>query len=155
MPGSGSKIFAADTPAAVQAADSTDELGFTSTTYTAGTVTVGVSFTAPTSGTVLVWWGARVEANTASRSVLVSVEVREGATVGAGTVVSAASDDSAIESPQDAAAGAATRLQVSRHRLVTGLTAGMPYTVRTMHKISASGNGDVFARDVAVLPSVS
>ncbi len=141
MPGSGSKIFASDTPAAVQAADSTDELGFTSTTYTAGTV--------------LVWWGARVEANTAARSVLVSVEVREGATVGAGTVVSAASDDSAIESPQDAAAGAATRLQVSRHRLVTGLVAGQPYNVRTMHKISASGNGDVFARDVAVLPSVS
>lgn len=156
MPGAGSVIYAADTPAVASAADGTDEAGFTSTTYIPGAVVVGTSFTAPTSGIVLIVWGARVESNTASRSVLLSVEVRDGATIGSGTVVSASSDDSAIETPQDASAGSNARIQASRHRLVTGLTAGMPYNARLTHRMfGGAGNGDVFYRDIVVFPMVS
>src|ERR1051325_4298582 len=106
MPGSGSVLYASDTPAVAYVSEGTDEAGFTSTTHIPGTTQVGCTFTAPTSGIVTVLWGARVQSNTASRSVTVTVEVREGATIGAGTVVSAASDDSAIETPQDATGGA-------------------------------------------------
>lgn len=157
MPGAGSIIAAADTPAAVSDSDSTDELGATNTSYATGATTVGMSFVAPTSTKVMIIWGARIEANTATRSALVSIQVATGASIGAGSVVSAANDDSAIETPQDGgSAGALTRLQCSRHRSVTGLTPGSAYNVVVMHKIlGGAGNVDIFARDVDVFPIIT
>ncbi len=156
MPGAGSKVLASDTPAIAYVSEGTDEAAFTNTTFTAGTTPVGTTFIAPTSGVVLVFWGARLESNVASRSVTLTVEVREGATIGAGTVVSAASDDSAVETPSDATGGGNTRIQATRHRVVTGLTPNMPYNIRTMHRMfGGAGNGDIFRRDIAVLPVVN
>jgi hypothetical protein len=135
-----------DATDAVSDIDSTDETAFTDTAYALGGTTVGQSFVAPTSGAVLVIWAARIQSNTAAVRGLSSAEVRTGGTIGSGTVVSAAGDQSALET------GAADRLQASRHRLVTGLTAGSTYNVSLWHKVSSAGNATIFDRDVAVYP---
>jgi hypothetical protein len=142
----GTTVLAADTPTARTQTDSTDELGFTSTTYIQGGTVVGVVFTAPTTGRVMVIWGVRLQSNTAAVRAVASASVRNGSSIGAGTLVDGATDQSAIESAAQA------RAQASRHRTVTGLTAGSTYNAVIEHKVSAAGNGDIFDRDIAVIP---
>jgi hypothetical protein len=146
MPDAGDFVIALDFTDAVTDIEGTDETAFTDTAYALGGATTGQSFVAPTSGAVLVLWCARMQSNTASVFALSSAEVRTGATIGSGTVVSAASDLSALES------GAADRIQASRHRIVTGLTAGSTYNVSLWHRVSSAGNATIFDRNVAVLP---
>lgn len=134
--------------------EATDETGFSNTSYAPGATPCGVAFVAPTSGQVLILWGARFESNTNSVRACISISVRTGGTVGSGTVVSGTDDDNALETPQDATGGANTRTQGSRHRRVTGLTAGDTYNVQLEHKMLSAGNGDIFSRDVDVLPIV-
>lgn len=136
--------------------ESADETGFTSTTYIAGAVTVGQAFTAPTSGRVLVLWHARFESNTNNARSSVTVEVRTGDTLGAGTVVSAATDNNALETDQSANAAATngfeTRTQAGMWRVVDGLTAGSAYNAVMLHRMQSAGNGDVMERSLAVIP---
>lgn len=150
----GSTILAQDTPVPGADEEATDETGFTDTSYVAGAAaTCGTTFTAPTSGRVITLWHARFETNTVNVRVLVSVEVRAGAVIGSGTVVSAASDTSAIESgSNDTSVGGNSRMQAPMFRIVSGLTPGDTYNVRTMHRMTSAGNGDIFDRSVAVLP---
>lgn len=151
----GSTILAQDTPTPAEASQNADETGFTDTSYTAGASECGDTFVAPTSGRVLVLWHSRFETNTTNTRTLVTVEVRTGGTIGSGTVVSAASDTSALESISNDAAGGVggnARLQAGMWRIVSGLTAGDTYNVRTMHRMTSAGNGDIFDRSVAVIP---
>lgn len=150
----GDIVYAADFGTPAGDSESTDETAFTSTTYTPGATPCGTTFVAPTSGQVLILWAARLESNTNSVRACISVSVREGGTLGSGTVVSGADDDSALETPQDATGGANTRTQASRHRRVTGLTVGATYNVQMEHKMLSAGNGDIFARQVDVIPIV-
>jgi hypothetical protein len=151
----GSTVLAQDFPAPESNTQAADEAGFTDTSYTAGANVCGTTFTAPTSGRVLVLWHARFETNTTGVRATVSVEVRTGSSIGSGTVVSAASDASALESISDGdAAGVGTnaRMQAGMWRIVSGLTPGDSYNVRTMHRVSGTGSGDIFDRNVAVVP---
>lgn len=152
MPLAGQKVLAADFVGFATDNEMTDETGFTSTTYTGGGTPCGMSFTVPTSGRVLILWHARMESNTANTRVLASVAVRTGSTVGSGTDVSAASDSDAIESSESGTGGSQQRIGASSHRTLTGLTAGSTYNVRVEFKMSAAGNGDIFDRDVTVIP---
>jgi hypothetical protein len=154
MPGAGSNVNALDNTPMASDTETADELAYNSVPFIPGANQCGTTFTAPTSGRVLIFWGARMQSNTVGARVHVSVSVRTGSTVGAGTVVSAATDDSSIESVQAAtgAAGAGTRMQASRHRDVSGLTPGSVYNVQVEHKTSISASGDVYLRDVSVLP---
>lgn len=121
----------------------TSETGFTDTTYVAGANTCGTTFVAPTTGNVRIMWHARFESNTAGERVTVSMEVREGGTIGSGTVVSAATDGASLESE--------ARLAAGMWRDIFGLTPGSTYNCRTMHRITG-GNGDIFVRTIAVTP---
>lgn len=153
MPSAGDTIRALDFPATAIAEQSTDETGFTSTTYTAGSAVCGVAFVAPTSGKVRVAWAARFETNTLNVRVTVSFEMLTGSSVGSGTSVLAASDSRALESTSDdASAGNNARQQAGTFYDVTGLTAGNSYNVRTMHRMSSAGNGDIFDRQISVTP---
>lgn len=145
----GTTVKALDTPAAVAVEDATDELGFTDTVFVQGATKVGVTFTAPTTGRVLVMWTARFESNTTGL-IYVSAAVRTGATIGSGTSVSAASQTSAVSS-NTGAGGTDTRIAAAFFRVVTGLTPGNSYNAVTEHSVS-SGNGDVFDRSLAVIP---
>lgn len=150
----GTTVLAQDTPVSETVSDATDETGFTDTAaYAAGGTEVGITFTAPTTGRVVVLWHARFETNTTDVRALVSIQVREGATIGSGTIVSDTTDTSALEtSSDDTSVGSNARLQAAMFRIVTGLTAGDTYNVRTMHRMSAAGNGDIFDRSIAVIP---
>lgn len=151
MPFAGQTIRAADFDGYASTLDTTDETGFNSTAYTLGGTTVGVAFRAPTSGSVLLMWTARGRLNaTAGERVLVSAEVRTGSTVGSGTVIDAAVDDSSVEWGQ----ATNDRLSAGHQRVVTGLTAGTTYNVSLWHRnaISTASAGSLFYRSVQVTP---
>jgi hypothetical protein len=136
-------------------AETADEAAWTNTSFDSGTNVCGTTFIAPESGNVLVLWSARFQSNTNNVRAAVSVSVATGSSIGSGSVVSAASDDSAIETTQSSAATATpaeTRIQTSMFRRVTGLTAGDTYNVVVQKKVLTAGNGTVFQRDVVVIP---
>lgn len=145
----GTTIKALDTPPAVAVTDATDELAFTNTAYTQGATVVGQSFTAPTSGRVLVLWHGRFE-NNSTGFIFVSAAVRTGSTIGSGTSVSGATDESAVNT-NTGTGGFDTRIAAAMFRVVTGLTPGNSYNAVTEHRVT-SGNGDVFDRSLAVIP---
>lgn len=148
MPLAGQTILAADFDGYASATEAADETGFTNTAFSLGTTTVGTDFTAPTSGAVKITWSCRFALGTDTNLTVVSAEVRTGSTVGSGTVVSAASDSSALEIGQ----ASTTRLQASQYRVVTGLTAGSVYNVSLWHHTSSGDSATIYQRDVMVEP---
>lgn len=145
----GTTVRALDTPESVTDVETGDETGVTSTTYTDGGTITGVSFTAPTSGRVLVLWTARTEHNSTG-FIFVSVSVSTGSVLGSGTEVSAPSDGESVSS-NTGAGGGDTRVAAGCHRLVTGLTPGSVYNAITQHRVTL-GNGDIFDRSITVIP---
>jgi hypothetical protein len=117
----------------------------TSTSFTtADMTTCGVAFTAAPSGKALVHFSARIDHSTAAPGI-VSFEVREGSSIGSGTVVLAASDDRRLENhnTNQSMAGATVP--------VTGLTAGASYNARLMHR-TTSGTVTLENRRIIVEP---
>lgn len=151
----GSKILAGDFPSVTTDTEPTDET-ISATSFASGTNVCGMTFVAPTSGTVVVLWSVRMNADTggANHRVLCSVKVSTGGTIDSGTVVSAASDDSAIESPETAASGTIgqSRIACSMFRVIAGLTAGSTYNAVVQTKVAVALSGTVFQRDVTVIP---
>lgn len=151
----GKPVTPGDLPAVVDFTELADETAFTSTSYIQGAAVTGVTFTAPTSGAVRVDWRARFQSNSNNTRAAVSVQVRTGGTIGAGTIVSDADDDSALETTQSATAGttaAETRTQAGTWRRVSGLTAGTVYNAVVVHKMLSAGNATIFSRSIMVSP---
>lgn len=146
----GTTVNALDTPPTVS--DTEDgAFGFNSTTYgidadSGSYVDCGVAFTAPTTGRVVIHTNARLNNDTAALGVSVTPVVRDGSTVGSGTVIVAADDSNRITNT------GTSPLRMGVTRLVTGLTPGDSYNVRLEHKVSG-GNGDVRNRHVIVAPA--
>lgn len=131
--------------------DGSNVVGFNSTTYIPGTPVVGVTFVAPTSGAVLLTWGARLRLDSATAvTVLASVETRTGGTIGSGTVVQSASDDAALETGE----ATLSRIAASMSRDVTGLTPGATYNTRVVHRnqVSVASAATIFGRSLYVVP---
>jgi hypothetical protein len=126
----------------------TDLIAETSTSFVPGSTVCGMTFVAPRSGMVYVNVAGHIEQNTASNSSYLCAEVREGSTIGSGTVVFAANTDEGI----GVGTAAVTRIMASRENLVTGLTPGNTYNVRTMHLTTPAGSTDVFFRKIIVKP---
>lgn len=122
-----------------QVTESTDLTGITSTSFIAGSPVCGLVFVAPPSGKVWVkvygFLTVTLGANSLGRGEL-GWELREGSVIGSGSVVVAASTN--LERLISAAVGSTTGLinQASGGDayLVTGLTPGADYNVRTMHR---------------------
>lgn len=114
-------------------------------TLTGGTSPVGVAFVAPTSGKVYIHWGAGMF-NSGAGSTFCAPEIRQGATIGSGTIFAGASDNVAI-----AHAGTAEE-KTGRTRLITGLTAGNTYNVVLCYRVS-SGTGTIRSKDVSAQPT--
>lgn len=121
----------------------------TSTTYTAtltGGVTCGVVFTAPASGTIVVH-NSCDSFTSATAFIYCSFEVREGVTIGSGTVVDAADDATALKHQ--------TNFQtfgMTRSTRVSGLTPGAQYNVRQMFRVQ-SGTGTWLNKDLIAQPT--
>jgi hypothetical protein len=126
-------------------ADSTDILALSNTTFAAG-ANCGFSFVAPGTGKVWAKVSAHMETNTAD-SCYLGFEIRAGGTVGSGTVFLAA----AVDSAAGVGGVVGARTGNTREKLVTGLTPGTTYNIRTMH-LCTGGNYDIFAREIAIDP---
>lgn len=134
---------------AAQVADQeTDSGTVTSATYTAdrtGTANeAGVAFVAPTTGKVLVHINAGIFSSTGV-FCLVSFEVRNGSTIGSGTVVTAAADAYALQSYEVNEDHKGATFQVS------GLTAGNNYNAQLMYR-TQSGTLTIDRPDIIVQP---
>lgn len=118
----------------------------TSVAYILGTVTVGVAFIAPPSGSVLVHTFASID-NSAAGSGFLSPEIRLGSTVGAGTVMFAASDQNAMRNANT------EFVKFGITQMFSGLTAGTTYNVSLWHRSSVGTNTAFFNdRNVIVQP---
>lgn len=119
-------------------------------TYAPGSPECGTTFTAPDSGNVYVTVGGRIQNDTAGNTTYLSFEIRQGAVIGSGTVVLAPNSGQralAAGTPSSERAGS------SRRKLVTGLTPGAAYNVRTMHAgQAATGGCTIFNRDLLIEP---
>lgn len=122
----------------------------TSTSYTAtlsGGTAAGVAFVAPPTGKVTILF-ATAGYNSGLNDNKSAVQVREGASVGSGTIVYAATDDDMI----------LHRVSSDAYRLmnfteVSGLTAGNSYNAQMLHKVSA-GTGNFLFKFIKVIPDL-
>lgn len=122
----------------------------TATTYgittTGGTyVDCGTAFVVPWSGQVTLSWAAGT-ASSGAFDVFVSPVVRTGGTVGSGSAVAAADDNTSVRG----SGTGATR--TGADHLLSGLTAGLTYNVRLEHRVGA-GTGTISSRSVIVTPT--
>ncbi|MDQ7910265.1 hypothetical protein RB614_37805 [Phytohabitans sp. ZYX-F-186] len=118
----------------------------TSTVYTtADMTTCGTVFVAPDSGQALVHVSSRIS-NSGAGETYVSFEVRDGGSIGSGSVVRAATDASRLSS-----AGTNQRIAGASFP-VTGLTPGNTYNVRLMHRTAVANTGTLQDRFVNVEP---
>lgn len=139
----GSPIRAADFPPAVEVLETTSIDNISSTSYAAGSTQCSVTFTANTMGRAKIDWWGRMQGDGTFR-VFLGIEVRENNV--SGTVIEAASD---TEAAQTAVASTGTYPGMM---LLSGLTSGGTYFVRTMHKVAGGTTSDIFTRRIIVTP---
>lgn len=145
----GSTVTATDTPPAVS---SVVDPSFTATITAYGTATSGgtysdcaVTFTAPTSGRVVIHCAARLISTASGNGARVCVETREGSTVGSGTIVDGVGD----RGPSNYNA---VFVRVGTSRMLSGLTPGAAYNARMLHRVD-SGSGSFALRELIVSPT--
>lgn len=147
----GSQAYGVDLPSTQYDQDWTTQ-NPTTTTYVAGQPEVGVNFTAPSSGRVLVCLGAGTRTTTAvtSRAVVTFIIYSDSSD---GPVIQAADFNNGIT-------GIGTA-QISQYRyvgtfkMVEGLTPGRSYYAQVVHRSTAavaSGVVQISARDITVMP---
>jgi hypothetical protein len=145
MPLAGQTTRALDWPPAVQVSEGTDELNIVSTSYIAGGTPCAVTFTAPSSGRVLVYIWARLGNTDGTNRLFVSYQLREGSV--SGTIIRDAGDSTAVQGTPTAVTS------YGMPDLVDGLTAGGTYYIRTMHKVAGGAAvADIFDRRITVTP---
>lgn len=116
----------------------------TSTSYavTPGGAHAGFSFTAPPSGTIRVdYYGILTLETSANvlRRILASFEIRNGGTVGSGSVFHSPSDNDALRCATTLN-GQRMEIGATASRHVEGLTIGNTYNIRTMARIDNASN---------------
>lgn len=132
-------------------ASSTDD-SITSTSFIAGSSAVGLTFVAPPTGKVYVNVTAYFGQTTNQKEAIVSYSIRAGASIGAGTVFAGANGDQALVCGMAVNTSAPARLQASRRKLHTGLTAGSTYNVQIEMATTSGGACEVFNRELLVEP---
>jgi hypothetical protein len=121
----------------------------TSTSYVALAGNPGLSFTAPTSGRVIIAIGAALTGSAADTYAMMGFQVRTGAVIGSGTIIQAADNNEVVANLglSDVAA--------SHVSLVSGLTAGDPYNVQVLYKMLSGTGTAFFARRNVIVQSVA
>jgi len=108
------------------------------TSYSAYTNSAEGTFTAPPTGKIYVTVSGRLNLGNTQNYGYTSWELREGSTIGSGTVTVAADDNRAVRAGNTVTTSAPFYGQGSHRYLVTGLVAGDTYNIRTMHRSSVS-----------------
>ncbi|WP_433519034.1 hypothetical protein ACQP2T_28055 [Nonomuraea sp. CA-143628] len=144
----GTTVQALDFPPAKFNRDATDVLNVTSTTYTDGTPQISTTFTAPTSGRVLVTVGGGLRGDGTRRLHLAPV-VKE--TNDSGSTVLGPNVVTRGIGVQENATG---YVYYSRTTLLEGLKPGQLYFAKTQHKASAAAGTRGFdVRDIYITPA--
>lgn len=153
MPDIGGSVYGVDFPPSAHDQDWTVIANLTSTSFVAsqtGIPEVGVNFTAPTSGRVLVCLGvgARNNAANTDRSIVTYILYEDSS---AGPVVTAASAYSGITS---CGHGSSTAFHYGgSYMMEEGLTPGKNYYCQVVYRVTAgSGTVDIASRDITVVP---
>lgn len=150
MPTSGSNVRGQDAPATAWAQDDLSQLNLSNTIYIPGTPEVGVTFTAPTSGRVIltVGGGARDNGGNGDR-VFIVPQVFRGPSTG-GTEHLAPS----VVVRGYASVPATEYAHGSRTTLLQNLIPGETYYARIMFATAAgSGTADISCREISVTPT--
>jgi len=141
-----------DSSKSVYVEQTTGENNQTSITYITGANVCGLTFVAPPSGAVKLWLTGRFQNDTSGRTTGMSLQVAAGATIGSGSVISAAADASALE----CGPGASDRIQATHYRRLTGLSPGSTYNVVVMYRvINGAGTCQIYNRKIEVEPYLS
>jgi hypothetical protein len=122
----------------------------TSANYTAtltGGTACGVAFVAPASGSVVVHNSAFLTNNSTGRSYM-AFRIGTGSSIGAGTLVRAASDADMVSSHDTATLD----MTAGRAIVVTGLTPGAAYNCQQQFKTSAGTTASFSWKHLAVEP---
>ncbi|WUI00199.1 hypothetical protein OHR68_43155 [Spirillospora sp. NBC_00431] len=106
---------------------------------------VGVAFTAPTSGRVMIFTTARMVNSGATAGVLVAPETRTGSTIGSGTAVESIGDGHGVSHY------GSTFARMGAAHYLEGLTPGSTYNTRLLHRV-VSGTGSFALRELTVVP---
>lgn len=140
--------------AAIQVEENTTISAETSTTFIPGTPVCGTAFVCPVSGRVKVTLGSYLQQAQNTNEAQIAWEIREGATVGSGTVISGlgVSTTRAIVAGQAVNTGAEASNAASKVYLVPAglLTPGATYNIQTMIRTTPAGSMNVFARSLII-----
>lgn len=128
---------------------------YSATAVTSGTPlpVCGFVFTAPATGIGFMQVTGDLEGWVGGNLVILSWELREGGTLGSGSVVSTPHSDRAIGTSPVTVAGVASRFMGGGGLYrVAGLTPSAQYNVRTMHICTPAGHGTIRNRAVLWVP---
>lgn len=147
----GTKVRALDYPESKFTSSTTFITGFTNiTNFSQSPSLLGVIFRVPSSGRVAVHWSAHIEGSP-SALTHVSVDVRTGSTLGAGTTVSNSTFSSSVSTGSDVS-DIASRMQCANYRLVSGLNPNSEYNAVLEWAVELGGYGNIFYRSILVQP---
>lgn len=146
----GGPVYGRDFPPAVTDQDRSPITNITSTTFIVGAPEVGVSFTAPTSGRVLIAVGAGIQNNAATlEQAAVSYQLFEDSSDGVIMVLADARNG--VQSQGTAVSSSFQYL--GGFSLETDLVPGRQYYAQVRHRcILGNGTADISSRDITVIP---
>lgn len=148
MPTAGQRVLAADFTQSVVSTDSTTQWNV-GTTAAVGSPEVAVTFTAPTSGKVLVNIASEMQDNVSDNAVYLDWRLYEDDGNGA-IILNLGSSERYMKTIGHTSS---IRSQaVGRSILVPGLTAGQVYFLRLYHSATGGTSADVLMRQVSVVP---
>lgn len=137
----------------LEVTESTTLNGIVNTTWNAGSPVCGIAFVASMSGKVCITITGDLRQATSAGTIWMSFQLREGNTVGSGTVVTGWDPD-VNNALRFQVTAADHRHAASYERMVFGLTAGADYNVRTMHQVSAASSGQIVYRRILIKPQL-
>ena len=143
----GSRVLALDFPPAVAAYDNTQITDITSTSFIAGSPVVSATFTAPTTGRVVIAVAANVRDSAGTQRVFVAAHI-ESVTTGLVVATPNAGSFGITNAPPS------TVYEIhSRDTLLEGLIPGDTYFARLMYRVNGGSTADIRSRQVTVTPA--
>lgn len=138
----------------LEASSGTDILAITDTAFVNGSPLCGVAFTAPPKGKCFITVSGWIEMINIGNEINMSFQIRNGSTLGSGSVVlpahvshrSICAGEEVNGSPSDA------QFAGSRRVFVNNLTPGNSYNVVTAHMVAPGGEGNIFHRRILFEP---
>ncbi len=147
-------IAAINNLATVRDDEVADEAAYSGAAWIPGATPCAVAFTAPPSGAVMVHLKACFLSSINDKAVWIDSEVKTGAILGSGAVVSGgtANNNDGLVLGGTVTSGVPLKLDAGTFKLITGLTPGNSYNARVMYATEVGGNITILYRQLVVVP---